>query len=377
MAASKRYPTDYPGVYYRIARRLGEKGDEKIYYCTYKVDNKKVEVRLGRQYKEDLTPARAARMRADLIEGRRISPQEKRREEAAKVSIEHLWLKYEEANKTKSSIRTDRYATKHFEHLFQRTPQELTTSAVDSLRSDLESKGRSPQTVKHVLALLRRIINYGIKKSLVHGYDPSKLHFEMPTVDNVKTECLTPDQLQKLFAALSKDYDQNLASLMRLALATGMRRGALLALQWEDIDWQKGFITLRGEVAKNTKTQKIPLNEMSRGILQKVEPIKGSLYVFPGKDGNKRVEIRRFLARIHKAAELPEGFRPLHGLRHTYASMLASSGEVDLYTLQKLLTHNSPQMTQRYAHLADEALQRAAGVADSIFAGLAPKKVSE
>ena len=49
--------------------------------------------------------------------------------------------------------------------------------------------------------------------------------------------------------------------------------------------------------------------------------------------------------------------------------MLASSGEVDLYTLQKLLTHNSPEMTQRYAHLADEALHRAFSVAASFFLG--------
>lgn len=70
---------------------------------------------------------------------------------------------------------------------------------------------------------------------------------------------------------------------------------------------------------------------------------------------------------MKREAGLPGDFRPLHGLRHAFASFLASSGKVDLYTLQKLLTHNSPQMTQRYAHLADEALQRAASVADSIF----------
>jgi integrase len=47
--------------------------------------------------------------------------------------------------------------------------------------------------------------------------------------------------------------------------------------------------------------------------------------------------------------------------------MLASSGEVDMYTLQKLLTHKSPQMTQRYAHLRDWALKRAAGLAGDII----------
>ena len=47
--------------------------------------------------------------------------------------------------------------------------------------------------------------------------------------------------------------------------------------------------------------------------------------------------------------------------------MLASSGKVDMYTLQKLLTHKSPQMTQRYAHLRDETLRRAADLAGELI----------
>ena len=60
----------------------------------------------------------------------------------------------------------------------------------------------------------------------------------------------------------------------------------------------------------------------------------------------------------------------MHGLRHVYASMLASSGQVDLYTLQKLLTHKSPAMTQRYAHLRDEALRQASDLAGDLIAGI-------
>ena len=63
---------------------------------------------------------------------------------------------------------------------------------------------------------------------------------------------------------------------------------------------------------------------------------------------------------------IPKDFKALHGLRHVYASMLASSGKVD-YTLQKLLTHKSPQMTQRYAHLRDEALRSASDLAGEII----------
>jgi integrase len=47
--------------------------------------------------------------------------------------------------------------------------------------------------------------------------------------------------------------------------------------------------------------------------------------------------------------------------------MLASSGQVDMYTLQKLLTHKSPQMTQRYAHLRDETLKKASNLAGNLI----------
>ena len=78
--------------------------------------------------------------------------------------------------------------------------------------------------------------------------------------------------------------------------------------------------------------------------------------------------------KIKKKARLPKDFRPLHGLRHVYASMLASSGKVDMYTLQKLLTHKSPLMTQRYAHLRDEALKRASDLAGDLIEEIVHRK---
>ena len=84
--------------------------------------------------------------------------------------------------------------------------------------------------------------------------------------------------------------------------------------------------------------------------------------------------MRRPIDRIRKAAGLPVGFRPLHGLRHTFASMLASSGDVDLYTLQKLLTHKTGAMTQRYAHLRDDTLRRASDLAGDLVGQAANKQ---
>ena len=130
------------------------------------------------------------------------------------------------------------------------------------------------------------------------------------------------------------------------------------------MDFERGFIHIRNP--KGGQDQKIPLNQEARELLL-AHLRTESPFVFPGRQGRQRVDIAKQVNRIKQRAGLPKDFRALHGLRHFYASMLASSGQVDLYTLQKLLTHKSPTMTQRYAHLRDEALKKAANLAGAML----------
>jgi integrase len=160
---------------------------------------------------------------------------------------------------------------------------------------------------------------------------------------------------------------------MLMALYTGMRRGELFRLKWRDIDFDRGFIHIRNP--KGGIDQTIPLNDGARQVLESVIRT-GSEYVFPGRGGRQRTDIHHQVNRIRDKAGLPKDFRALHGLRHVYASMLASSGQVDMYTLQKLLTHKSPQMTQRYAHLRDETLKMASNLAGDIISDAMNGKAS-
>ena len=75
----------------------------------------------------------------------------------------------------------------------------------------------------------------------------------MPAVDNKVTENLTAKQVAKLLQVLDEEEDIVMASLIRLALFTGMRRSALLNLQWTDLDFERNSIMLRGDVAKKEK----------------------------------------------------------------------------------------------------------------------------
>jgi integrase len=175
---------------------------------------------------------------------------------------------------------------------------------------------------------------------------------------------LNPEQLKRLFEVWETEPNKDVVNFMKMVLFTGMRPGELFKLQWKDIDFEHGFIHIRNP--KGVVSQQIPLNKSARGVLMQ-QPKQKSPFVFPGKHGRRRTTYRRHANRIKARAGLPKEFRALYGLRHVYASMLASSGKIDMYTLQKLMTHKDFRMTQRYAHLRDEALKKAADVADSLI----------
>jgi integrase len=178
------------------------------------------------------------------------------------------------------------------------------------------------------------------------------------------TEDLSPEQLSDLLTAIDQEADPQAANFLRLILYTGLRRGELFKLQWADVDFDRGFINLR--VPKGGTDAKIPLNPAARDLLLN-HPQTDSPFVFPGRGGKQRTRYPRRIDTIRAKAGLPRDFRPCHGLRHFFASQLASSGEVDMYVLQRLLTHRSPLMTQRYAHLRDDALRRASDLAGDLL----------
>ena len=369
MPPLKRMKTNYPGVFFIEGTSPATGKPEKIFYIRYRKNGKMIEEKAGRQFQDDMTAARANTLRVDRVQGKQPSRQEARKQqeaskkaEAARRTVDRLWQGYCAQKHDSKGLKVDRGRYEKYikPGLGNKEPKEIAHLDIDRLRLGVAKK-RKPQTVKHVLALLSRITNFGSKKGLCAGLS---FKIELPKVNNKKTEDLTPNQLNALLEAIDQDQNLQAANFMKMALFTGMRRGELFKLQWQDVDFNRGFIHIRGP--KGGVDQKIPLNQAARELLQS-HPHTGSAFVFPGREGGQRTDINKQVTRIKKAAGLPKDFRALHGLRHVYASMLASSGQVDLYTLQKLLTHKSAAMTQRYAHLRDEALRRASELAGDLL----------
>lgn len=172
------------------------------------------------------------------------------------------------------------------------------------------------------------------------------------------------EEAERLLSVLETWPFRESATFVKFAMFTGLRRGELFKLTWDDVDFDRGMVTLRDP--KGGKSQTVPVCGAALDALRDLDVV--STFVFPGKNSKQRTSFKGPWERIRKAAGLPEGFR-LHGLRHHYASTLVSNG-VDLAVVKELLTHKDMTTTQRYAHLRPDALKRAAEKAGEL---LAPK----
>ncbi|MBI4050991.1 MAG: site-specific integrase [Elusimicrobia bacterium] len=134
--------------------------------------------------------------------------------------------------------------------------------------------------------------------------------------------------------------------IIMCALLTGMRKGEILNLRWENLDLDHNIIYVLD--SKSGKPREIPiapqLQEVFIGLGRKAS---GNVFEVP------EITLRRQFGIGIKAAGIT-GFR-FHDLRHTFASYFVMKTG-DLPALQRLLGHSSPMMTQRYAHLSQSHL---------------------
>ncbi|HEX2269692.1 MAG TPA: site-specific integrase, partial [Pyrinomonadaceae bacterium] len=148
--------------------------------------------------------------------------------------------------------------------------------------------------------------------------------------------------------------------LVALALGTGMRRGELLNLSWQNVDFLRGVIHV-----VNTKTARdriIPMSQSVREVLIEQRQTQEGDLVF----ASRRIAKRRMdegLVDVKKgfvAACIDAGIADFHfhDLRHTFATRLGDAG-CNVTTIARLLGHSNIQMSMRYTHASDDTLRSA------------------
>jgi integrase len=239
---------------------------------------------------------------------------------------------------------------------------EVTFADVDGLHRKITRAG-APYQANRAIAVLSKMFNLAIKLRM-RADNPAKGIERNP--EGKRHRYLSAEELLRLGKALTGCQDQQGANIIRLLLLTGARSGEARALRWDQLDLKTGIWAKPGATTKQRTLHRVPLSAPAWQLLTELAPAQDGEFVFPGRNGGHRVEIKKTWASLCKTARIT-GAR-IHDLRHTYASVLVSSGH-SLPIIGGLLGHTQPATTARYSHLQDDPLRAATERAGAILSG--------
>ncbi len=228
----------------------------------------------------------------------------------------------------------------------------ITTAAVDKFKLN-RVKEVSEATVDKYLSVFKAFFNWCDVQGIFHVNPVRKVRMFRP--NNQIVRYLNADEYQRLLIAAEK-IRWYLRPVIEIAANTGLRRGNILELRWDECD--RNADVIRKAKTKNNEAVAIPMNSAVVAVLDKLEKRRnGSSYVFPHMQGEQEGEairdVKNSFRTALKKAKI-EKFR-FHDLRHCCASWLMMNG-ADLNDVRQILGHKSIAMTLRYAHLSPRYL---------------------
>jgi integrase len=219
-------------------------------------------------------------------------------------------------------------------------------------------------TVDKDLAVLKAFFNWCMARNLAASNPVCRVKFF--NEDNSRLRYLTEDEYGRLLQAAKQiETSPFLAEKIILSVHTGLRRGSLFHLRWDQVDFLNRV--LRIQRTKSGRPHALPLNATVLTTLQALynQRIPDCPYAFPHATGRKTGEpVHDVKNAFHTALETAEikDFT-WHDLRHTFASWLIMKG-ASLRSVAELLGHRGLRMVMRYAHLSPEHLSAEVGLLD-------------
>ena len=253
----------------------------------------------------------------------------------------------------------------------------LETDRVDRLESRHQAKGLSHKTVRNIHQIISSAMKLAQDQKLIGG-NPTE-GCALPRLEHKEMQTLPVEQLQSF---LREAKDSGVFELYYLELATGLRRGELLGLKWEDIDLERGDLRVKRQISRingevveaplKTKNayRTLPLAADTIDVLKAQRKKTGdSPWVFPSPTGGpiSPDSVLHMLHRVLKRAGLPR--IRFHDLRHTFATLALQNG-VDVKTVSGMLGHFSAGFTlDTYAHVTTASQRQAAKTMGGILSG--------
>jgi len=256
--------------------------------------------------------------------------------------------------KQKRSWKKDQEHLKRFNQVFgEKKLSNITTKDIDDHKQNRLEKVK-PATVNRELEVLRHLFYLAKRWKKFFGENPVS-ESGLLKVSNQIERILTYDEEELLLC----NSAVHLKPIITTALYTGMRKGEILSLTWNDIDLDKSLITVKETVSKSKKSRKVPISSMLRKLFVEQKLKTGwNEYVFLNPDGKPYLRpdsLKRCFEGACNRSNI-KGLR-FHDLRHTAATRMIENG-ANIVAVSKILGHADIKTTMRYAH-PDESLKEA------------------
>jgi integrase len=267
---------------------------------------------------------------------------------------------------------------------------KISVEDIQELKSTKLAAGLSPQTVKHMLRLMRQMLEHAVDWEYIRSNPAKKV--KDPTIPRKEMDYLTPEEIRLFF----EHVPQKWYAFFLIATTTGLRIGELVAMKWNNLDWTQGQYFVREILARkrggyeagfaNPKTAgsaaSVDLTPLCLDALREHRKRQAEEKLEAGgsyQDNDlifttsKRTPLndRNVVQRVFEPALREAGLRHIrfHDLRHTCASLLIDQKESPKY-IQKQMRHASIQITfDRYGHLFPDSNREAMRKLDETLFG--------
>ena len=249
------------------------------------------------------------------------------------------------------------------------------------LRADRYGPGLSDRMVKSCHVTCRLALDQAVKEGLIITNPAS--FCKAPVTHPKEMELLSKDEVQRLLIQAKED---GCFELLLLELSTGLRRGEILALQWDDLNMETGALRVERQVQRikgELVISQPKTKASSRSVILPTPTLKAlvrcresctSRWIFPSpKKEDSPLDpaaVRKKLSKVLERAGCKQV--RFHDLRHFFATNALEHG-MDIKTLSTIIGHVSSATTLNvYAHMTDEMRQKAADCIDRGIAGVEP-----
>jgi integrase len=342
------------------------KSGSKSFILNYHVAGRERRYTIGSYPAWSVAAAREDAKRLKRLADQGVDPLDVREGNRKAPFVKDLWDRYKADHLPKLSDRSQRDQTsmwlKYILPEFGQTKLvNLTSEEVDRLHRNITQ--HAPTRANRVLEVLRTALNLAkrwewIDRNPADGFQRNPEH--------PRENYLSMKQLNAVVEALVRMPNQSAANAIRLLILTGARRGEVLGAEWEDFDLNTGIWNKPSSKTKQRRAHRIPLSAEALELLKVMRSVAVSDLLFPTANDTAMQDIKRPWEWLKKETGI--GSMRIHDIRHTFASILVSSGQ-NLSVIGRLLGHSQAQTTARYSHLFDDPLRDATNQVGNIMTG--------